>query len=151
MRESFGVRGLPPLQLFTVLANAGRAAAGPAIEVAAGSGPVAMRVGDFDFEPAVLQVKGPRALTLQIANDSGTAHDFTLKDPAGGVIARVELPSNVTSTATVNLAAPGTYRFDCGKPLHATLGMKGRIVVTMQGAAHPAPGAGAPRSYCART
>ncbi len=131
MRQFFGVRGLPLLPLLAVLAIAGCATSGPAIEVSAASGPVAMRAGDFSFEPAVLQVKGPRALTLQIANESGTAHDFTLRDPAGRMIAKVELPANETTTATVDLAVAGTYSFDCGKPLHATLGMKGRIVVTM--------------------
>ncbi len=69
MREFFGVRGLPPLGLLAALAIAGCATSGPATEVAAGSGAVTMRAGDFVFAPDVLQVKGPRALTLQITND----------------------------------------------------------------------------------
>ncbi len=130
MRKLSGIRSLHVLPLLAALAFAGCATSGPATRVAVGSGPIAMRAGDFMFEPRDLQVKGTGTLTLRITNESGTPHDFTLKDPAGRVITKVELPANQTTTATVDLPAPGIYKFDCTKPLHAALGMTGRIVVT---------------------
>ncbi len=112
------------------LVFAGCATGGPATQAAPGGGPIDMRAGDFAFAPNILKVKGTGSLTLRINNDSGTAHDFTLRDPAGKVMTKVELPPGKTTTATVSLAAPGIYKFDCSKPFHATLGMAGRIEVT---------------------
>ena len=131
MRQFLRIRGLPLLGMLAALVFAGCATSGPATEVAPGSGPIVIQAGDFSFAPAVLHMKGAGTVTLRISNDSGTEHNFTLKDPAGKVIASVELPPKQATTVAANLAAPGSYTFDCNKPLHATLGMKGRIVVTM--------------------
>ncbi len=134
MRHSTGQRGVRPLALLaalvTMAAFAGCATSGPATQAVPGGGPIDMRAGDFAFAPNILKVKGTGSITLRINNDSGTAHDLTIRDPAGKVMTKVELPPGKTATATVSLAAPGIYKFDCSKPFHATLGMTGRIEVT---------------------
>jgi plastocyanin len=91
---------------------------------------VSMTARSFDFEPSVIQIHRLGNLLMRVHNEADTEHNITVKDPRGMVIASTNLPPGKTVSLGVDLKAPGKYEFYCDKFLHATLGMKGEIVVT---------------------
>ncbi len=99
-------------------------------EVSPGGPALAVKASNFYFEPNAITIHGPGTVTLTITNTGGTGHNITVDDPAGKVIASVEIPPNATITTEVNLPAPGDYPFFCNHPLHTDFGMKGHFTVT---------------------
>ncbi len=112
--------------LFSV-ACAGRQAP---VTVEPGEKPVVLKASDFKFEPNDLKARKGEVLTLKVENASGMTHNLTVKSPEGKVLADVNIPPKGTATAKVKLAEAGTYPFYCDKPMHSTLGMKGKIEVS---------------------
>jgi plastocyanin len=90
---------------------------------------VEMKASSFSFDPNNIEAKQGDTLLIKIRNVSSTAHNLTLKDPKGRIIQSADLPPNETVTMAVELPVAGTYEFYCDKPLHPTLGMKGKIQV----------------------
>ncbi len=108
------------------------ACAGPQKMLAVPSGTgekvIQMQASSFEFDPNVIQAHQGDHLTLVIRNTAGTAHNFTLKNPAGEVLVSKDLPAKETVRVEVDLARAGDYPFYCDRPLHADFGMKGRFV-----------------------
>jgi uncharacterized cupredoxin-like copper-binding protein len=117
--------------LFTICACASQQ---PLVTIppAKGETVVAVRASDFKFEPNNIKAYKGDVLVFQIENSSGSAHNFTIKDPQGHVIQSISLPSKETVPVRVNLSEPGTYEFYCDKPFHSAFGMKGQIVVIQE-------------------
>jgi plastocyanin len=88
-----------------------------------------MKASNYNFEPAVIQIKGAGPLLISVENVSNTEHNITVKDPQGRILTSVDLPPNKTQTVSLDLSQTGGYEFYCDKPFHPTLGMKGRIEV----------------------
>ncbi len=119
------------LWLGVVLAVAACASQQPLVTIGPSTGETAIHIdaGNFKFEPNNLQAYKGDVLVLKIENISGTGHNFTIKNPAGGTIQSVPLTPKETTTVKVDLSETGTYEFYCDKPFHAAFGMKGRIEV----------------------
>ena len=90
---------------------------------------VAMQASSFDFDPDVIRARQGDRLVLAIENIAGRSHNFTLKDPAGVVLVSEDLSGHQTLRVVVPLTQSGEYFYYCDKPLHATFGMKGHVVV----------------------
>jgi len=97
---------------------------------------------EFEFDPAQLSLRAGEPVRLRLVNTGARAHDFTSPQFFGAVALRpdmaasvlaaggsVEVPAGGTREVFLVPLRPGLYPFDCVKPLHASLGMRGRIVV----------------------
>ncbi len=91
---------------------------------------VPMTASDFTFQPNNITTRAGSTLTFRIQNTSGTAHNFTLKNPDGTTMQSVDIPAKQTVEVKAVFPEPGSYKFDCNKPGHAALGMKGQVVAT---------------------
>ncbi len=89
-----------------------------------------MTARDFKFEPNNIVTRTGDTITIVIENTSGTTHNFTLKDVEGNTMRNIDIPAKESITVTVTFTKPGTYRFECNKVGHSTLGMKGQIVAS---------------------
>jgi len=90
---------------------------------------IRMKASSFDFDPDVIRARQGDRLVLDIENAAGIHHNFTLKDPSGEILVEKDLPKKETVRVEVPLTQAGEYPFYCDKPLHATFGMKGRVLV----------------------
>jgi plastocyanin len=90
---------------------------------------VDMKASNFAFDPAIINAQKGQTFVLNVTNVTGEPHNITVKDPAGKVITDEDIPAHKAITVEVPLPTTGTYPLYCDKPLHATLGMKGRIEV----------------------
>jgi len=120
-------RGISLLAFLFALACAGQQ---KPVTIEPGERTVQLKASDFKFEPNDLKAHQGDVLTIHVENVSGTAHNLTVKNPQGNVLAEVDIPPRGTATAKVRLAETGTYPFYCNKTLHSTLGMKGKIEVS---------------------
>ena len=102
--------------------NVGAAAPGQKVQVD-------VKASNFAFDPAIVNAQKGQTLVLNITNVTGEPHNITVKDPAGKVIRNEDIPAHKAITVEVPLQTAGTYPLYCDKPLHAPLGMKGRIEV----------------------
>lgn len=89
---------------------------------------VSLNAESFDFTPQVIRTH-PGEVILDVENVSRMVHNITVKDPAGKILVSRGLPARETVRIAVPLAGVGDYPFYCDKPMHPTLGMKGRIEV----------------------
>jgi len=90
---------------------------------------VEMTASNMKFEPSVVQAQVGDHISLEIRNTASGSHNFTLKDPKGQVMVSVDLPPNQKTTVKISLEEAGVYEFNCDKPFHTTMGMKGRLEV----------------------
>ena len=89
-----------------------------------------MTAQNFKFKPNNIDAREGDVIVFRIKNISSALHDFTLKDPAGKIIADADLPPGKTTVVKADFQRPGRYEFYCDKDSHALLGMKGRVEVT---------------------
>jgi len=66
---------------------------------------------------------------FRISNISENNHNFTIKDPEGIMLQSVGLQPQKTVEVKITLSKLGRYNYDCDKPLHSSLGMRGQIEV----------------------
>ncbi len=92
-------------------------------------GVVRIEAGSYSFSPRSIQVEKPGMLALEIANTTGSTHNFTLRDPAGKIIKSVDIRGRASIISNIDLPQSGTYEFYCNKTFHARMGAKGKIVV----------------------
>jgi len=90
---------------------------------------VDVKASNFAFDPAVINAQKGQTLVLNVTNVTGEPHNITVKDPSGKVIKDEDIPARQTITVEIPLRTAGVYPLYCDKPLHSTLGMKGRIEV----------------------
>ncbi len=103
----------------------------PLMKLPSGGGPqdIQMTASSYKFTPNNIEAAVGDSVILHIENTSGHTHNFTLKDPHGKVMAERDLPPESTVAVSFALREPGTYKFHCDKPFHATFGMRGQIAV----------------------
>ncbi len=96
---------------------------------------IPMQLGDYHFTPHELAVRAGRSVQLELTNTDGiTPHNFTLKDPAGGLDIDINVPPGATRAVELTPKVPGSYTFYCNKKLpfmksHRERGMEGTLTV----------------------
>ena len=90
---------------------------------------ITMEASSFKFTPNNIKANQGDEITINITNISDAGHDFTIKDPQGQIIKRMDLPSKQSVKITIKLSEAGEYDFYCDKPFHSSFGMKGQIEV----------------------
>jgi uncharacterized cupredoxin-like copper-binding protein len=103
---------------------------------------ITLTLDEFEFSPAQFALRAGDPVRLRLVNAGARAHDFTSPeffravalrpDMAAPVLAAggsVEVPAGEARDVFLVALTPGHYLYECGKPLHASLGMRGRITV----------------------
>ncbi len=101
-----------------------------------------LTLDEFEFAPAQFALRAGLPVKLRLVNAGTRAHDFTSPEffsavalrpqDAAAVLAAggsVEVPAGQARELYLLPMTPGFYLYDCEKPLHASLGMRGRITV----------------------
>jgi len=106
---------------------------------------VSVSLSEFAFSPTAITLRGGHPVRLRLVNSGNIAHDFTSPDFFRSVALRpedetgaralaaggsVEVPAGQTRELLLVPLSPGRYAFECSHPFHATLGMRGEVVVT---------------------
>lgn len=100
---------------------------------------VSVALSSFDFDPKTIHLKAGERVLLRLANTSSGGHDFGAPaffaaatiDPGDVALihnGKVELGAHQTVDIAL-VPRAGTYNLKCDHPFHATLGMKGEIIV----------------------
>ncbi len=126
MKAFHGAAAAASVALAMVLA--GCATAPRTVQVEPG-GMLQVQAGDFFFDPDRIDLSSPGTLTLEVHNGARIQHNITVRDPQGAMVDSVNLPPGQTVRVSLALPVAGTYKMFCNKPFHATLGMRGQIVV----------------------
>jgi len=100
------------------------------VTLGVGEKELTMKADSLYFEPNLIKAHRGDTLTIKLENVARIDHNLTIQTPQGKTLVSVDIPGKGTATAKVNLAEAGTYNFYCDKPLHASMGMKGRIEVS---------------------
>ena len=122
---------LPPV-LGILLSSGAPASAGEDLTI------IEIRMGDYRFTPADVQIAANQPAVLRLINTDGmTPHNFSLN--AAGLAASIDV--NVTAGDSVEVKLDpmpvGEYTFYCDKKLpfmksHREKGMEGRLIVTAE-------------------
>ncbi len=100
------------------------------VTLGAGEKELTMKADSLYFEPNYIKAHRGDILTIKVENVARIDHNLTIQTPQGKTLVSVDIPGKGTATAKVSLEEAGTYNFYCDKPLHAGMGMKGRIEVS---------------------
>lgn len=96
---------------------------------------ISVKLGDYKFDPEVINVKANQPVTLILENtDFLTPHDFVVSHPEAGIDFEVKVKAGKTQTVEFTPTKTGTYHFHCSKKLpmfksHKDRGMHGQIIV----------------------
>jgi plastocyanin len=90
---------------------------------------VTMEADNFKFKPNNIKTYQGNIIVFKISNVSENNHNFTIKDPDDKMLQSVDLPSKATVEVKIMFPKPGKYNYDCDKPFHSSLGMKGQVEV----------------------
>jgi len=90
---------------------------------------VTMKASNFKFEPNNIFTYRGDTINFELENVSGSEHNFTMTDPAGGVLQSVDIPAGKTAAIAVTFSEAGIYHFHCDEFLHSFFGMKGQVEV----------------------
>jgi len=105
---------------------------------------VTVVLDDYAFRPADLLLRAGRPVRLRFVNEGVRPHDWTSPGffravetrpddaAASRVLAAggsVDVPAGGAVEVAVLPLAPGRHEVECRRPLHAMLGMTGRVVV----------------------
>ena len=101
---------------------------------------ITVKLSEYKFAPMEVDLDHGQSYVLRVVNDGGKAHDLSAKAFFQSVIlapdsasevrdGAVELAMGESADVAFTAGAPGTYEMRCTHPLHAMLGMKGKIVV----------------------
>jgi plastocyanin len=99
-----------------------------------------IKLSEFRFAPAQLELAHGQTYLLRLTNDGKHAHDLSAKDffkaaalgPDTSAKIKngdIDVPEGQTVEVALTPSAPGTYEMHCARPMHSMLGMKGQIVV----------------------
>ncbi|GIK77539.1 MAG: hypothetical protein EDQ89_03220 [Acidobacteria bacterium] len=83
--------------------------------------------GELAYTETDVTAKAGEA-TIDFSNPSSTPHDVVIEDQDGNEIARTDVITDSTATATADLK-PGTDTFYCSVPGHREAGMEGTLTV----------------------
>ena len=95
-----------------------------------GSGTVSVEAnpeGSLEFEESSISAKAGND-TLEFTNESPVPHDVKIENSKGEEVGGVEIVSEGTESASVELE-PGEYTFFCSVPGHRQAGMEGTLTV----------------------
>jgi plastocyanin len=130
MRTNSKISVLAALLMIAVLAGcAGKGKVVNASPMSGGGSMISIQAVKHSFSPNDIHVDKPGLLAIEVRNVSGSEHNFTLKDTRGKVLKSMDIRPAGSIIINVELPDPGVYRFYCNKSFHASLGMKGQIVV----------------------
>ena len=101
---------------------------------------ITVQLSEYKFAPMEVDLDHGQSYVLRVVNTGGKAHNLSAKGffqsvtlaPASASEVRdgaVELAMGESADVAFTAGAPGTYEMHCTHPLHAMLGMKGKIVV----------------------
>ncbi|GAB4514737.1 MAG: hypothetical protein Tsb0026_20210 [Sulfuricaulis sp.] len=96
---------------------------------------VTAHLGDYRFQPEIIEVIAGRPVELTLVNDDKiTPHNFTLKEPAAGLDLSADVSGGQSSTLRFTPQTAGTYPLYCNKKLpfmksHRERGMEAKLVV----------------------
>jgi plastocyanin len=101
---------------------------------------ITVQLSDYKFTPAEIDLDHGQTYVLRLVNSGTKAHDLSAKAffqtvtlaPGSAAAVQdgaVELAMGESADVSFTTGAPGSYEMHCTHPLHAMLGMKGRIVV----------------------
>ena len=101
---------------------------------------IELRLSEFRFAPADIDLTHGQTYLLRLTNDGKRDHDLSAKaffqtaalGPGGAAKVDngdIDVPEGQTVEVELTPASPGTYEMHCTRPMHSMLGMKGRIVV----------------------
>ncbi|MFZ2445462.1 MAG: hypothetical protein WAW37_03820 [Syntrophobacteraceae bacterium] len=88
-----------------------------------------IQAGTISFEPTLIKLEKPGDFILQVKNVTGSEQNLTIKNPQGKVIKALNVGPKATAISNVELPDPGSYEFYSDKRFHASMVMKGHIVV----------------------
>ena len=101
---------------------------------------VRLDLSNFRVAPRRLTLVRGRAYVIELVNRSASGHDFTARGllgssrvsgaaAAGLAKGSIDVPAGSRVRIAIVPLKPGGFEFHCGHPLHAALGMRGRIDV----------------------
>jgi plastocyanin len=101
---------------------------------------VAVQLSEFSYSPTTIELNRGQDYVLRLTNSGAHAHDLSAKaffqtvSLAPGLAALVEKGDvEVAAGRSANVALTpdkaGSYEMHCTHPMHAMLGMKGKIIV----------------------
>jgi plastocyanin len=101
---------------------------------------IAVQLSNFHFSPATIELTRGQPYVLRLTNAGGGGHSLKAKDffqtvslgadSAGKVHeGDVEVPGQETVDLALTPNQAGSFEMHCGHTLHATMGMRGQIVV----------------------
>jgi plastocyanin len=90
---------------------------------------VDLGASSFDFEPSEITAYEGDTIVFNVKSTSGMDHNFSIKNPEGKIIRSLPLPPHQVVQVTIGFPVSGIYDYYCDKPLHAFLGMDGKVVV----------------------
>jgi plastocyanin len=101
---------------------------------------ITVQLSEYHFAPAEIDLSQGQSYVLRVVNDGHKAHDLsargffqavTLSPESAAAVhdGAVEVAMGESADVAFTAGAPGTYEMHCTHPLHAMLGMKGKIVV----------------------
>lgn len=100
-------------------------------QAGAGGNTIAVKAGDFQFDPTTLTIPAGTPVTIQLENDGKATHTFTIPELN---IDQVLRPGE-KATVQVTASQPGTLMFVCR--FHQSQGMTGTLTVTGSGSSAP--------------
>jgi plastocyanin len=129
-----------PLLKFSVAVILAAAVSGAAWAQSGQSTVITVQLSEYKFAPVEIDLDHGQSYVLRVVNSGGKAHDLSAKAffqsvslaPASASQVQngqVELAMGESADVAFTAGAPGTYEMHCTHPLHAMLGMRGRIVV----------------------
>jgi plastocyanin len=92
-----------------------------------GARTIGVAAREFSFSPDHLTIKAGQAVNVDLSDEGGMFHTFTL---VGGPSFNLQANPGRSISGALTITKPGTHRFICSVPGHAQLGMRGTIVVT---------------------
>ena len=84
-----------------------------------------VEAGDLYFSPDEIEVTAGEPVNLVLDNQGDVFHDLDID----GIDFRLAADPGTTDTGALTIDEPGTYRFICTVPGHASAGMEGTITV----------------------
>jgi uncharacterized cupredoxin-like copper-binding protein len=101
---------------------------------------IAVQLSEYRFTPETIELNRGQSYVLRLTNSGKHGHDLKAKaflqavslaaDSAAKVKdGAIEVDPGETTDVALTPTAAGSYEMHCDHPLHATLGMKGQIVV----------------------
>ena len=92
-------------------------------------------LGSYEIHPQQLQLIAGQPVTLRLINiDTIIPHNFSIKNPAGGLDINIDVQAGETVDFEITPTVPGRYTFFCRNKMlfmksHRERGMQGTLIV----------------------